>query len=227
MRFVQHVQKLPITNYDDYLIQKEKRHGDLFPNSVRACICGSSGSGKTNVLLGLLTHKNGLRFNNIYIYSKSIQQPKYQYLFDILEPIKEVGLHVFNDRDEILKPNEADKNTIFIFDDIACTTQNEIRDYYCMGRHNNIDCFYLCQTYSKIPKQLIRDNVNFLIVFRQDLTNLKHIYSDHVNTDMPLETFLNMCSVCWKTRYGFLVIDKDSELENGRYRKGFDCFIMP
>ena len=54
-----------------------------------------------------------------------------------------------------------------------------------MGRHRLIDCFYLCQTYAQIPKHLIRDNLNFLVLFRQDEMNLKHIYGDHVNTDMP------------------------------------------
>jgi len=42
-----------------------------------------------------------------------------------------------------------------------------------MGRHKNIDSFYLCQTYS--PKHLIRDNANFIIMFKQDDLNMRHI----------------------------------------------------
>lgn len=95
-----------------------------------------------------------------------------------------------------------------------------------MGRHNNIDSFYLTQTYSKVPKQLVRDNCNLLIVLRQDLTNLKHIYDDHVNTDFSFEKFKDVCNYCWRNRYGFLVIDKDSELKNGRYRYGFHSYII-
>ncbi|KYQ48820.1 hypothetical protein ALC60_12125 [Trachymyrmex zeteki] len=37
-----------------------------------------------------------------------------------------------------------------------------------MGRHAHVDCFYLCQTYAKISKHLIRDNANLLILFKQD-----------------------------------------------------------
>ncbi|KAL6256683.1 hypothetical protein P5V15_012802 [Pogonomyrmex californicus] len=48
-----------------------------------------------------------------------------------------------------------------------------------MGRHSNVDCFYLCQTYARIPKHLIRDKANLLILFKQDGTNLKHVYNDH------------------------------------------------
>ena len=47
---------------------------------------------------------------------------------------------------------------------------------------SHIDCFYLGQTYTRIPKHLIRDNVNFLVPSTQDEMNLKHIYGDHVNT---------------------------------------------
>ncbi|KYM94640.1 hypothetical protein ALC62_14727 [Cyphomyrmex costatus] len=95
------------------------------------------------------------------------------------------------------------------------------------GRHANVDCFYLCQTYAKIPKHLIRDNANLLILFKQDGTNLKRVYNDHVNTDMLYEDFCDLCRKCWQQKYGFLVIDKDSALANGRYRKGFNDFAVP
>lgn len=36
-----------------------------------------------------------------------------------------------------------------------------------MGRHA-IDAAYQSRTYSKIPKQLIRDNCNFTVLFKQD-----------------------------------------------------------
>ena len=96
-----------------------------------------------------------------------------------------------------------------------------------MGRHKNVDCFYLCQSYAKVPKHLIRDNVNLLAIFRQDDVNLKHIYDDHVNTDMSYNRFKELSGKCWgKDNYGFLVIDKDGALNDGRYRKGFDSFII-
>ena len=75
-----------------------------------------------------------------------------------------------------------------------------------------IDCFYLCQTYARIPKHLIRDNVNSIVLFKQDEMNLKHIYDDHFNTDMSFSKFKELCSACWDNKYGFLVIDKDNEI---------------
>ena len=96
-----------------------------------------------------------------------------------------------------------------------------------MDRHANVDYFYLCQTYARIPKHLIRDNANLLILFKQDGTNLKYVYNDHVNTDMSYDEFCTLCRDCWQQKYGFLVIDKDSGLTNGRYRKEFNEFAIP
>ena len=60
---------------------------------------------------------------------------------------------------------------------------------------------------------------------RQDDLNLRHVYNDHVNTDMKYEEFKAMCAEAWKDRYGFIVINKDSPINAGRYRVGFDRFI--
>ena len=73
----------------DTLVQahkQEKGHGYLLPNTVRAIVCGSSNCGKTNAVLALITEPNGLRFENIYVYSKSLNQPKYVLLKKLLEP---------------------------------------------------------------------------------------------------------------------------------------------
>lgn len=94
-----------------------------------------------------------------------------------------------------------------------------------MGRHKQIDCFYLCQTYTKIPKHLIRDNANMIVIFKQDEMNLRHIFNDHVIGDMEFKMFIKICNECWKDKYCFVVINKDDSINKGRYRKGFDNFI--
>lgn len=204
---------------------KQRRHSSLLPNSIRSLILGPSNCGKTNVMFCLLVEPNGLKFRNVYLYSKTPFQPKYQNLGEIFKKIKGLGYFVFSDNADIVKPADAKQDSIFIFDDVACDKQNVMRAYFSMGRHSSVDSFYLSQTYSRIPKHLIRDNANFIVVFKQDDTNLKHIYEDHVNTDMKWNEFREMCLFCWKDKFGFLVIDKDSELDNGRFRKGFDNYI--
>ena len=52
--------------------------------------------------------------------------------------------------------------------------------------------------------------------------NLKHVYNDYI--DMLYDKFCTLCRDYW-LKYGFLVINKDSALANGRYRKGFNEFM--
>ena len=136
-----------------------------------------------------------------------------------------MGYYTFTNNSDVMQPDKAKKNSIMIFDDVACEKQNNIRSYFCMGRHKNIDSFYLSQTYTHIPKHLIRDNSNLIIVLKQDLLNLRHIYNDHVGCDMSFNKFIEICHECWSNKFGFLIISKDDEIKCGRYRKGFDLFI--
>lgn len=230
MDIVQQKDKLNINNIDYLTVDNnsgvKSKHGTLLPHTVRCIISGPSNVGKTNVAFNLVTHPNGLSFNNLYIYSKSLSQPKYQLLLKIVSDIPEISVYKYNADEEILEPNNAKPFSIFIFDDVACENHDMIRKYFSMGRHNHIDSIYIGQTYSKIPKQLIRDNINLLVIFKQDETNLKHIYNEHVGVDMSYNQFKNVCRTAWKEKYSFLVIDKDRELNTGRYRVKFDKFIL-
>ena len=88
--------------------------------------------------------------------------------------------------------NSEDKN-LMIFDDLLLEKQNKCKCYYIRGRHSNVDCFYLSQNYFKLPRQTIRENVNFICLFPQDLKNINHIYNDPVGDDMTKEEFRKFC----------------------------------
>lgn len=225
MKVIPQKVKLKIENHDDRSQNEISKHGVLFPKTIRCLIVGPSNCGKTNVMVSLIEHPNGLKFENIYLYSKSAHQPKYAYVEKLLKPIKGIAFESFNNNDEIIPPVQAKSNSIFIFDDVICDKQNIIREYFCMGRHSQVDCFYLSQSYAKIPKNLIRENANIIILFKQDEMSLRHAYTDHVGTDCSFNKFKELCSFCWQKPFNFIMICKDNEINNGRYRKGFDEFI--
>lgn len=233
MKFISQHERLPVSNICTsgegmkMMSHQQRRHGKLFPNSIRCIVCGPSASGKTNLMLTLLCAPNGLRYENVYVYSKSLYQPKYRMLEKIFKKLPEIGYFAYDDSADIVPPQQARPNSIFIFDDVATCKQHVIRDYFSMGRHSSVDCFYLCQTYTHIPKHLVRDNCNLCLLFKQDDMNLRHVYNDHVNTDMDWSVFRSICAACWtNNKYGFLVIDKDSDIKDGRYRRGFDEYIL-
>ena len=75
MKFVQQSQTIKVINVDN-TVQTEKKirkHGNMLPISIRGIICGSSNCDKPNMLISLLESRNGIRFENVYVYSKSLQ----------------------------------------------------------------------------------------------------------------------------------------------------------
>lgn len=226
MRFIEQKQKLSVYNIDaPNTVQS--RHGVLLPNTIRALILGSSGCGKTNLIYSLLAEENGLRFENLYVYSKTLDQPKYQLLKKIISEVDGVNMFMFFDNEKVIPPEKVLPDSVFIMDDVIGENQNIIREYFSRGRHNKIDIFYLAQSYSKVPKQLIRDNANLIVLFKQDETNLKHVYNEHCSGDMSYQEFKSFCTACWnRNRFSFVVICKDSERDDGRYRWGFDMFVV-
>lgn len=88
MKFIKVKSPLPVNNLDLEMIQNtpnKKRHGSLLPNSIRCIIAGPSNCGKTNLIISLITNENGLHFENIYLYSKSLFQPKYEFLKEVFK----------------------------------------------------------------------------------------------------------------------------------------------
>jgi len=122
---------------------EKRKYDEMLSNTIRAIICGLSNCGKTNFLISLLESPSCVCFENVHIYSKSLQQPKYRYLENLFTSINEIGFFMFSNNDVGVPPSEARPNFIFIFDDVACDKQDAMREYFSMGRHANVDCFFL------------------------------------------------------------------------------------
>lgn len=147
MKFVKQSRTLELEKICTEFSKPASRHGILLPNTIRCIISGPSNCGKTNLMIGLLLHENGLRFRNVYLYSKTLFQPKYLFLEKVFKKVPSIYFTKFRENDEVLTLHKAAPNSVIIFDDVACENQSNIRDYFAMGRHKHIDCFYLNQTY--------------------------------------------------------------------------------
>ena len=79
--------------------------------------------------------------------------------------IDEIGYFTFSNNSDVVPPSAP---KFYFYNDVECDKQDAVREYFSMGRHANVDCFYRCQTYARIPKHVIRDNANLLILFKQN-----------------------------------------------------------
>src|SRR6266550_639131 len=140
----------------------------------RLLICGSSGSGKTNLLLNLILQY--LSYDRLLVYAKDLSEPKYEYLQELFnknndedddddEDEEEV---LFSSDDKVISVDELDPNkqNLIVFDDyITSRDQNKIEDLFIRGRKKNVSIIYLTQSYYQTPKN-IRLQCNYLILFR-------------------------------------------------------------
>lgn len=126
MQFVKQSLELPVRNNDIHTSEGTpcRRHSELLPQNFRGIFAGSSGCGKTNALLSLIESENELSFENIYIYSKTLDQDKYKYLIEVLRTIKDLGVFTFITlQQNIIDPSQMRKNSLVVFDDIITDSQ--------------------------------------------------------------------------------------------------------
>lgn len=186
--------------------QKEKK----IPEIIRLLIVGPSNCGKTNLLLNLI-HEDWIKFTYLYIFSKTIEQKAYSDLreeYEYHEKKNGFPLAFFNsDMDQIPSFEDCEPNSLVVFDDCILEDQTEIKKFFTMGRHKKISCVYLSQAYTMVDKKVIRNNLNFLCVFKQSNTYIRKLFDEVVFGDMEFDAFLAMCFKAWKVRFGFLAID--------------------
>jgi ABC-type lipoprotein export system ATPase subunit len=64
----------------EYIVPSCRPHSPIFPKNIFAIIAGSTGGGKTNLLINLLRKAKLLNYDHLYIYSSTLHQPAYEYL---------------------------------------------------------------------------------------------------------------------------------------------------
>ena len=154
---------------------------------------GHSFSGKSYLLLKTLS-----RLSNQDIYKITKSPPEQCSKSEI--KIKEIG-------DEI-KTLRVYKNANIVFDDILGSSSSRYLDqFYLRGRHNNLDNFYLSQSYFDLPKKFTK-NSNKIILFKQTLEDIKNKYRDVDGYDLSYHEFKDLSRKSWEDEYFYLCIDR-------------------
>ena len=189
------------------------KHGIKLP--FRMIIIGASGSGKTNIVMNLITLMENT-FNKIYLYTRNKDEPLYNYL-EMAIPDKDFleiheGISHLNSID---LDNHFFGQTLIIFDDLVQEkNQTQIKELYFRGRKIGCSIVYLTQKYSLVPTS-IRENVNYLILKKiagkRDVLSILRNGSLHAEK----EELLNMYQFCVSGDdiLSFLMIDFNAKQE--------------
>ena len=180
----------------------------LHNNCNRTLIVGPSFCGKTHLLLNKLQL---IRLDNpkqkICIITRSPEQ------YNKIE-IEDVSV----EEDLEDKSIQDFQNCCVVFDDMLDTSQKLIDPFFTRGRHNDLDVYYLSQSYFDLPKRTIHNNSNIIILSQQTLKDVEHIYRDIAGFDMSYEEFKELCREAWRERYNYLLVNTLEDKNGSRYK---------
>ena len=118
-----------------------------------------------------------------------------------------------------IKPINKYKGSVVIFDDmLGAKNSSQIEEFFTRGRHEDLDVYYISQSYFALPTQSIRNNSDRLILFKQTLRDVQSMYYDIAAYDMNYDEFKEMCHKAWDERYNYLCIDMTKNKNDGKYR---------
>ena len=201
-------------NYTNNIITNDDTDNNdniMFTGGQQSCnrtlIVGPSFCGKTHLLLNKLQL---IRLDNpeqkICIITRSPEQ------YNKIE-IEDVSV----EEDLGDKSIQDFQNCCVVFDDMLDSNQKLIDPFFTRGRHNDLDVYYLSQSYFDLPKRTIRNNSNIRILFQQTLKDVEHIYRDIAGFDMSNDEFKSLCREAWRDNYNYLLINRLEDKNGSKY----------
>lgn len=237
-----------MSNYDITAIPTDKtdvkqcpgaESGIIPKHPFRGYIIGASGSGKTNLLLNLMTRDEFYKgyFDSICVISPTANGLDQSY--KVLEQANPQRVLYFNEPDvSILKRIEkvqkkeikkkglknAEKCLIIMDDCISYKkfmNSKILLKFAVMSRHFNVSIFLLSQAYHRVPKS-IRLNMSCFYFFRGSQKECAVLCEDLCAPSYSNRKFTELINHATKNRYEFLKVDLNTPIEEGRYRKNLE-----
>ena len=196
--------KPQIDNVKNKIVLPEKQKHNSIPNvstyeNHRHVVIGPSNVGKTYYMLKILEEKGNKRPIHIITRSRN-QYPNYKTSTEI-------------------KPINKYKGSVVILDDmLGARNSSQIDEFFTRGRHENLDVYYVSQSYFGLPRQSIRNNSDRLKLLKQTLRDVQSMYYDIGAYDMKYDEFEGICHKAWDERYNYLCIDMTKSKNDGKYR---------
>ena len=203
------------------------KHGIKVP--FRGILIGSSGSGKTNLLMNIIRQMADT-FNHIYIYTKA-QEPLYDYLESQLSTDL---LTIKYDLDDCRKFKEDGYygQSLCIFDDMCNQSLKEqqcIAELYIRGRKiaGGISLLYLTQSYYKVPK-LIRLQTDYIFIIKVSGARDLNLILSEYSLGATKEQLQNMYKYsCVNSTFGSFFLVNLQSTQDKTYRKNFQELLQP
>ena len=185
---------------------------------LRACIVAPSGSGKSNLLVNLLSlfcDGDGT-FADMTIITRNKDEPLYRWLVDKCDQIRIVeGIHNTPKLDSMDKK----ENHLVVWDDLVLSKDlSMVENYYIRARKLNCSVIFISQSYFKIPK-IIRNNCSYMILLKLSGQREVNIILSEFGLGVTKEQLMELYEYATKEKFSPLIIDLEADKEQ-RFRKG-------
>ena len=118
-----------------------------------------------------------------------------------------------------IKPTNKYKGGIVIIDDMLwAPNSSQTDEFFTRGRHEDLDVYYISQSYFGLLKHSILDNSDRLILFTQTLREIQNMHHDIGGYDMIYDEFKILCHKAWSNKFNYLFIDMGKIKNEGKYR---------
>ena len=224
------IKKIP-TNIDDKLADNINK---LLPSKHHVtAFVGSSGSGKTNTMVNLLSSKrkkgirNGYRrvYDKIIIVSPTLTSLKNN-IFENLptnQKFNRLDAEVLEDISDFIEEHD-DKNKLIVFDDVGSQLKNfdtQIGLLIQKYRHDKCSYWFISQKWKDLNIK-IRLQLTHLFLFRPK-NNFESLSIADEILSVPRKDVQNFIDFVFDKKYQFLYVDMSLQNSNKfLYYKGFD-----
>jgi hypothetical protein len=196
----------------------------------RLVVCGSSGSGKTNMVINLI--EEYIPWRALQVVAKHVDNPQFTALrkrIERFEKKKKQPVSTWtNQLNDTLPVDDLNKEnrTLTLFDDFVMSKEQHVmEDYFVRCRHRNASVIYITQSWYKVPK-IIRENCSHVAVFKgQNGHDLSGLWQD-LGGEMRKEQFSALYHRAIARPFGFLFVDQNPTLPELKFRLKFDELVL-
>ena len=108
---------------------------------------------------------------------------------------------------------------------LGAKNSSQIDEFFTRGRHEDLDVYYISQSYFGSPRQNIGNNSDRLILFKQTFRDVQSMYYDIGTYGMKYDEFKEMCHKAWSEKFNYLCIDMAKNKNEGKNR--FSTKVKP
>ena len=181
-------------------------------------IIGGSRSGKTNVLLNLISQQDYI--DKIYLYAKDLSEPKYEFL---IKKREDAGIKHLNDSKAFIKcSNTMDgvyknidyynlttrRKSSIIFDYMIADIMSKkkyqavVKELFIRCQKVNILLAFITQPHFSVPKVVRLNSTHYLIMKINSIRELQNFAITH-SLDIDYKNFMKIYKKCTKEPYFF------------------------